>query len=251
MRTPYTIGVGWLLTLVATLLLCISGLYWANVRTMNASIDRVIQETFDGVMRDVGQALQSNPQALTQAQCALTSQQMLERTHAQLEPVLRVSVARGGRIWCDSETTAIGTAVPDTWPQAPAVGQRPQVFKTEQLTGGVLALSPAPNAMSLWVFVTPFKDDGNGMDAMWGLSWLSLMTTMGLVACICVCALWLLKRMQNVFKPECEALVRLKTSPASAASADTPTHDLTYWAAQELLTIEREQDELAARMERT
>ena len=138
MKTPYTIGVGWLLTLVATLLLCISGLYWANVRTMNASIDRVIQETFDGVMLDVGQALQSNPQALNNAQCALASQQMLERTHAQLEPVLRVSVARGGRIWCDSDTSTIGTTVPDTWPKAPAMGQKPQVFKTEQLTGAEL-----------------------------------------------------------------------------------------------------------------
>lgn len=250
MRTPYTIGVGWLLTLVATLLLCVSGLYWANVRTMNASIDRVIQETFAGVMRDVGQALQSNPQTLTQAQCTLASQQMLERTQAQLEPVLRVSVARGGRIWCDSETTAIGTTVPGTWHKAPAVGQQPQVFQTEQLTGAVLALSPAPDAMSLWVFVTPFKGDGNGLDAMWGLSWPSLFIGLGLMALICLCALWLLRRMQSVFKSECEALERLKTSPARTPTTDTSSHDLTYWATQELLKIEREQDELAVRMER-
>ena len=250
MKTPYTIGVGWLLTLVATLLLCISGLYWANVRTMNASIDRVIQETFDGVMLDVGQALQSNPQALNNAQCALASQQMLERTHAQLEPVLRVSVARGGRIWCDSDTSTIGTTVPDTWPKAPAMGQKPQVFKTEQLTGAVLALSPGQDAMSLWIFVTPFKDDGDGLYAMWGFSWPSLITTLGLVALISVCALWLLKRMQSVFKPEYEALERLKTSPTRTPTTDTSSHDLTYWATQELLRIEREQDELTVRMER-
>ncbi len=250
MRTPYTIGVGWLLTLVATLLLCISGLHWVNVQTMNASIDRVIQETFDGVMRDVNQALQSNLQTPTNAQCALTSQQMLKRTHAQLEPVLRVSVARGGRIWCDSETTAIGTTVPETWPQAPAVGQKPQVFKTTQLTGAVLALSAAPDAMSLWVFVTPFKGYSNGLDAMWDLGWEFLTTTVGLVVLICVCALWLLRNMQKVFKSECEALQGLKTSPASVPTADTSNNDLTYWATQELLRIEREQDELAVRMER-
>lgn len=251
MRTPQTIGVGWLLALIATLLLCTSGLYWANARTMNASIDRVIQETFEAVMRDVSQALQNNRQAASNAQCNLASQRMLERTHAQLEPVLRVSVARGGRIWCDSDTLAIGTPVPTIWPRAPVVEQKPLVFKTEQFTGAVLATSAAPDALSLWVFVTPFKDDDNGLNAIWDLGWQSLIATLGLMTLICVCALWLLSRMQNVFKPECEALERLKTSSSSALSENTSNHDLTDWLAKALLRIEREQEDISSRMDRT
>jgi hypothetical protein len=251
MRIPHTIGVGWLLTLVATLLLCISGLYWANVRTMNAAIDHVIQETFEEVMVDVAQALKNNPQTVNNMQCDTTSQQMLERTHAQLEPVLRVSVARGGRIWCDSETTTIGTTVPETWPQASAVGEKPKVFKTTQLTGAVLALSPAPDEVSLWIFVTPFKDYDKGLDAIWGLGWPYLITTSCLLAVICMCAMWLLRLMESIFEPEYKALQRLKATPATAPAAETATHDLIDLAAKELLKIEREQEEITSRMERT
>lgn len=250
MRRPRTLGVGWLLMLITTLLLCISGLHWAHVTTMNTSIDHIIEETFDTVMHDLAQSLTSPPQALNTAQCDQRSQHMLERTHAQLEPVLRVSVARGGRIWCDSDTSTVGTSVPDSWPKAPASGHKPQVFKTEQLTGAVLALSPAQDALSLWVFVTPFKDYDKGLNTVWGLGWPYLISILGLVAVICACTLWLLRHLQSLFNPECDALDRLKTSPPSSANTSGDEHDLADWAAQELQRLAREQDHITSRMER-
>ena len=61
MRRPRTLGVGWLLMLITTLLMCISGLHWAHVTTMNTSIDHIIEETFDTVMHDLAHGPPARP----------------------------------------------------------------------------------------------------------------------------------------------------------------------------------------------
>lgn len=249
MKAHHTSFVGWLCMLLAAFLICLSSLLVFNARIFNASIDEVIQETFDSFMFDTTQALvilQADPLAKV---CSTQTQHAIEHVQVKIQQVLRISIVRDGRIWCDSDSSALGDFKPKDWASPQSNQQTAHQFETEISQGAVLPFKLNEQAMEMVVFVTPFKNSRNTQLALWSLNWPTSLTVAGLLALTALSTLWLQRRLQCVFDSELDTLDRIASSSEAPLDETTAEQDLAYWAQHALQEMDHAQFHLDQQVE--
>lgn len=235
---------GWLVTLLGAFLLCIASLLFINARVFNATIDQVVQDTFDNFMHELTLALAIVAEKEGSEHCSAASQQILQRAQIKIQPALRISVVRNGKIWCDSDPSTLGSSKPSDWATADPLKQGAHLFATEQSSGGVMALTTGTQATELVVLVTPLKYYRSNQFALWSLSWTSALVAASLIFLTALMALILQRRLHHVFDPELDALDLLQTGHVSTPSTSQSDNDLLHLAQRTLHEMDQEQARL-------
>ena len=235
---------GWIWTLLAVFLCCISSLLLLNGRLFNASIDKAVQETFISFMGDLSTTLDISQADENSKICTRMSQQVLENVHAKIDQALRISIVHKGVIWCDSDQTAIGSPKPAEWPSARPVDAGITLFETAIASGAVIALTTGPQPMELMVFVTPFKNNHDNQLAIWSLNWHTSLAIVGFLLLTTTVALGLLHRLNQVFDPELHQLHAIQSDHKKTNELPVSNHNLNYLALHALKQMDQRQAQI-------